>query len=298
MNANRQDTLPASGFAYLTALTIIWGTSWPILKIALSEIPPWTFRGLIAPTAAIFLFGLGYLMKEELTRPRGQWGPLLLASALNITGWHIFSAFGLLLVNSGHASILAYTMPLWAVLIGILFTAERPSLQRYIGLAFGIAGIAVLLGGDLGVFASSPLGTLLMLGSALSWGAGTVVQKQVDWQLPPVSLAGWQLLIGGLPMTVIALIVELPHWEPVSATAVWTMIYILVVPIVFCWFVWFKIVASAPVTVSSVSTLLIPVIGVASGSVVLGEAVGWREAAALILVCVALGCVLMPSRRS
>ncbi|MDE0537367.1 MAG: EamA/RhaT family transporter, partial [Rhodospirillales bacterium] len=63
-------------------------------------------------------------------------------------------------------------------------------------------------------------------------------------------------------------------------------------------FVWFKIVASAPVTVSSVSTLLIPVIGVASGSVVLGEAVGWREAVALILVCVALGCVLMPSGRS
>ena len=81
----------------------------------LIEIPPWTFRGLIAPSAALFLFGFAILMKESLRVPREQWRPLFVASLLNITGWHIFSALGLRQMASGHASIIAYTMPLWAI---------------------------------------------------------------------------------------------------------------------------------------------------------------------------------------
>lgn len=291
----KPDTLTASCFGWLAFMTVVWGTSWPILKIALSEIPPWTFRGAIAPVAALFLFGIGYLLKERITAPRDQWGPLIVASVLNITGWHIASAFGLTLLTSGHASIIAYTMPLWAILISMLLIGERPTAKRLIGLILGMAGMAVLLSGELGVFAASPLGTFYMILSAIFWGAGTVVHKRTQWSIPPTSLAGWQLLIGGLPITIVALFIDLPNLEPVSALATWSMIYILVVAIILCWVAWFNIVHAVSVTVASVSTLLIPVIGVISGAVVLGEPVGEREVAALILVCGALALVLTPA---
>jgi drug/metabolite transporter (DMT)-like permease len=65
---------------------------------------------------------------------------------------------------------------------------------------------------------------------------------------------------------------------------------------ILCWFAWFKIVRLVPVSVSSVSVLMVPVVGVISGSLVLGEVIGWREVAALGLVCCALALVLIPWR--
>ena len=91
----RQDgTLSASGYILVMLVIIGWGTAWPFLKIALSEIPPWTFRGLIAPTAAVFTFGIAFFLKQSVRIPRHQLGPLLLASGLNITLWHMLSAMG------------------------------------------------------------------------------------------------------------------------------------------------------------------------------------------------------------
>ncbi|MCW8951589.1 MAG: hypothetical protein OQK53_02680, partial [Rhodospirillales bacterium] len=61
---------------------------------------------------------------------------------------------------------------------------------------------------------------------------------------------------------------------------------------IFCYYAWNTIVGIFPVNVSSISTLMIPVLGVISGGLVLGEAIGLREAGALVLVCAALGLVL------
>ena len=291
-----KDTVPLNALLWMVALTLGWGTSWPILKIALNEIPPWTFRGLIGPVSAGAVFLIARLMKEPLRPPQGQWPQLFLAASLNIMGWHIFSALGLRLLGSGHASIIAYTMPLWAVTMSMLFTGERPTAPRLLGLAFGISAMAILLSGQFGILAVAPLGAAFMFLSAISWGAGTVVQKSVDWRASTMSLAAWQLLIGGLPITAVALVVEVPHLEPVSAKAIWATLYSLAVPMILCWFAWFKIVRLVPVTVSSVSVLMVPVVGVISGSLVLGEVIGWREVVALVLVCCALALVLIPWR--
>jgi drug/metabolite transporter (DMT)-like permease len=292
----KKDAIPLNAILWMIALTLGWGTSWPILKIALNEIPPWTFRGLIGPFSAGAVFLIAYLMKEPLLPPKGQWRLLLIASALNITGWHIFSAMGIRLLGSGHASIIAYTMPLWAVTFAMLFAGERPTPTRLAGLALGLTGMAILLSGQFGILAVAPLGAAFMLMSAISWGAGTVVQKNVAWRASTMSLTAWQLLIGGLPISAVALVIEVPHLQPVSAVAVWATVYSLAVPMILCWFAWFRIVNLVPVSVSSVSTLMIPVVGVISGAVVLGEAIGWREAGALVLVCMALALVLTPSR--
>lgn len=290
----KSDSLQTTGYLWLIAVTLGWGTSWPFLKIALIEIPPWTFRGLIAPSAALFLFGLAILMKESLRVPREQWRPLFVASLLNITGWHIFSALGLRQMASGHASIIAYTMPLWAILLGFFLAGEKPTKKRILGLALGMGGLAVLLSGEFGVFARSPLGTLYMLLSAFFWGAGTIVTKRTPWLIPPASLVGWQLTLGGLPITLVALVLEVPQLQPVSAHAVWSTVYVLVIPIVFCWIAWFKIIQQTSITVATVSMLMIPVVGVISANLILSEPIGWREIGALALVCLALAMVLSP----
>ena len=97
----------------------------------------------------------------------------------------------------------------------------------------------------------------MMLIAAISWGAGTAIHKSVAWNMPTIALAGWQLLIGGLPITVAAIFLESHLWpniiNTISLDAVLATLLILSYPIIFCWFAWFKIVSEVPVSVSAVS---------------------------------------------
>lgn len=287
--------LTAHAFFLLAVAIFGWGISWPFLKIALAEIPPFTFRGLIAPTAALLIFGVGFLLKFEISYPKGQWREITLAAILNITVWHIFSAFGIRLLGGGHASIIAYTMPLWAVILSILFIGEKSSPARIIGLVLGMSGLGVLLSGEFGILKSAPAGVIFMVASAIGWGAGTVVQKNFEWRISTLSLVGWQLVIGGLPITIIALFLETPNWQNFSVAAVGSTVFVLLIPIIMCWFVWFKVIEMLPVSICTISTLLVPILGVVSSNIILGEAVGWREVFSLLLICAALALVLKPA---
>ena len=296
MERNR---LTKFGYVLLIIITIGWGTSWPFLKIGLNEIPPWTYRGLIAPTAALFIFLTGFISRQKLSIPAGQLNPLIVASLFNVTIWHIFSAWGIRLLASGQASIIAYTMPLWAVLFSIIINNDHPTTQRMIGLGLGLVGLSALAVGKLGIYQVAPISSTMMLIAAISWGMGTAIQKRIRWEMPAVALAGWQLLLGGLPITIIAIFSEYALWPEVintiSLAAVLSTILILVYPIIFCWIAWFHIVSEVPVPVSAISIMLVPVIGVFSGHIILQEPVGWHEIMGLLLVCSALALVLLPS---
>ena len=291
------DALTLRSYLLLAAAIFGWGISWPFLKIGLSEIPPWTFRGLVAPTAAAVIVVLGLAMKQKIQLPHGEWRQVVTAGFFNIFLWHSLSAYGISLMLSGQAAIVAYTMPLWAVILSMLFIGEKPTTKRIFGLVIGLSGIMVLALGKLGVMATSPPGTLFMLLAAVAWGAGTVVQKHYTWRIPTLTNVVWQMLLGGIPITIIAIIMEHDMWHPVSLDAVLATLFVLVYPIVFCWFAWFHIIDKVPVSVSSVSILGAPILGVFSGHIVLGEPVGWREISALILVCVSLALVLLPERK-
>ena len=288
--------LTVKAYILLGIVIFGWGISWPFLKIALAEIPPFTFRGLIAPTAAFVIFGIGFLLKSKISYPKGQWREITLAAILNITVWHLFSAFGIRLLGGGHASIIAYTMPLWAVVLSIIFIGEKSTPLRILGLILGMSGLAVLLSGEFGILTSAPAGVFFMLASAIGWGAGTVVQKSVKWRISTLSLVGWQLVIGGLPITIIALFLETPDWHSISPMAFGSTIFILLIPIIMCWFVWFRVIEMLPVSTCTLSTLLVPIIGVVSSNIILGEAIGWLELISLLLICTALALVLTPPK--
>ena len=291
--------MPPRGYAYLISIIGGWGLAWPMIKIGLNEIPPWAYRGLMLPAAGIITFVLAWALGEKLASPRGQWGPLLVTSLLNITLWTLFSTLGLrLMASSGHASIIAYTMPLWAMLFATLFGGERPSWIRLCGLALGLTGLGILLSGELGAMAESPAGTALMLAAAISWGAGTVVHKRVAWQLPPLTLTAWMLVIGAIPITLVGLATEITTLQPISVGAIWATVFVLLVSTVFCWFAWFQVVRLVPVVVSTVGILMVPVIAVISGALLLNETVGLREISALACVICAIALVLIPFGRA
>ena len=268
------------------------------MKIGLAEFPLWTFRASSCAAAGLCLLAIARIAGYPvLPRPQ-EWRAMALAALFNVTAWQMLVAAGLRLVGSGETAVVAFTMPLWAVFLAWLFLREPLGVRGAAALALGIAGIAVLMTRDVAAILRAPAGVSMILAGALGWAIGTLIQKHRRFSQNAMAFAGWQLTIGAVPMLVMVPAVEPLQW-PVASTEAWlTLAYTTFVALVFCYAAWFQVVKLMPMTVASISVLLVPAVGVVSGAVMLGEPLGWREVAALLLIGAALSLVLLlPARQ-
>lgn len=287
-------TVPASGILLLALLTLLWGGTWPAMRAAVAEIPVWTFRTVCLVVGGLVLLAVARLRGQSLAIPAGERRPLVLASLFNITGWQLCSAYGLTLMQAGRASIIAFTMPLWAVLLDRLLFGERVPRAKGVALALGLVGLAVLIGPDLAHLAAAPAGALFMLGAATTWAAGTLVLKHHRWTIPTMVLTAWQVTLGGIPVVVGALVLEWPLRVNGLSAGAWTgLVYVTLGGIVVAHYLWFHLVRVLPPAVASIGVIGVPVVGVLSSALILGERVGWREGVALLCVLPALAIVLI-----
>ncbi len=276
---------PAAGIVVSYALvTVLWGLNWPAMKAAVDHFDPWTFRLLVLVLAGATLFGLAALQGHRLTLPREQRWAILLPAA-TVTAWHMFSAYGVAAVGGGRAAIIAFTMPLWTMLLSIWLLGERPTLVRVAALALGLLGLGLLLVDDLENVGRAPAGVLLMFGGALAWAVGTVAVKMRDWQVSILVLTAWQLVLGVVPIGLIW------AWRGADAdlagipASAWTgFLYCTFVAMVFCFYSYIRFVTLLPATVAAIGVMAIPVVGVVSSALLLGEPLGVIELSALALV--------------
>ena len=297
MPSQQHQILPRSMWVLLVLLTLGWGFNWPMMKLTLADMPVWTFRGICVATGAAGLYLIARLGGQSLRVPQSQWTRLIATSACNVTLWNVFIGYGLTMLPAGRSAILAYSMPIWAVLLSVFILHERLTRRRLLGLVLGMAGMALLIGGEFTVMRASPLGAILVVGAAFGWALGTVLMKRYPMSLGTTALTAWQLLIGGLPIMIGALIIDWGHWRPIGTPAAIGLVYNMFFVFIFCYWAWFKIATTALPSVSSLSTLMIPIVGVFSGIWLLGESPQWQEYAALVLVIAALATVLIPPRR-
>ena len=206
----------------------------------------------------------------------------------------MLTAFGLREMEAGRGVILAFTFPLWSVLFGTVVLRERLTASRVLALLLGLGAMALLLGPDIVELGRARLGGLFLIGSALAWAAATVLFKRVSWTLPAGEIAAWQLLIGGAPVIAGALIVDpRPDFSAISTQALIGLVYASVIAVSFGQWIWFRVLEILPAAVAAISTLAVPVVGVFSSAILLGERITWMELAALTLVVVALWIVLV-----
>ncbi len=290
-------TLPRSMWILTTLLTLGWGLNWPLMKLTLAEIPVWTFRGLCVASGAIGLFVIARAGRQRTRVPAGQWPRLAVTAIANVTMWNVLIGYGLMLLPSGRSAILAYTMPLWTVLLSRFVLHERLMPRRMLGVSLGMAGMALLIGDEFAAMEAAPVGAVLVLGAAVSWAVGTVLMRRYPTDLPTTSFTAWQLLIGGVPIMAGALVLEWGGWRPIGAGAAIGLAYNMLFVFIFCYWAWYKIATTVPPTIAALSTLMIPVVGLFSGMLILGERPHWQEYAALVLVIAALATVLVPPKQ-
>jgi len=291
--------LPRAGFVMLGLLTLFWGVNWPMMKWGVTEVNPWSFRAICVVLGVAGLFVCARLAGQEWRIAPRDRVPLFWASVYNTTCWHLCSAFALMHIASGRAAIIAFTMPLWATLLSVRWLGEPITRAKALGLGLGLVGLALLLVGEIAVLRQAPLGAALMLAAAVSWAAGSLVVKRHVWSMGAFALTGWQLLLGGLPILAGWALLEggdwlragvtTPSWRGVVGT-----LYAATVPMIFCQWGWIRVLQVFPASIAAIGTLLIPVMGVFSAAVLIGERVGATELAALALICGSLAIVLGP----
>ncbi len=300
MPPSGRTAVPGTEYVLLAMLTLFWGVNWPLMKLVLAELPVLTFRALCLSVGAAGLFAIAYFSGRAIRVPRGERLSLAIIALINVTGWHLFTALSLTLLPAGSGSIVAFTMPLWATLFARLILDEAITSEKLAGLLLGMTGVAVLMGPEALKLGAGLAGTGLMLGAAICWGLGTVLLKRFPSSLPTTSLTAWHLTVAVTPILLGAVLLDPPpDFTALSKPVLWALAFNALIPMILCYWIWFRLVRALPAAVAAISTLAIPVVGVFSSAALLGEPIGLRQLAALALVVSALTLVLVvPSLRA
>ncbi len=299
MEKASQEHLPARLWWVLAGLTLVWGFNWTAMKVAISDIAPLTFRTLCLGLGSGVLFAFLRASAQPLAVPRDQWQRLALLAFFNITCWNILVVYGLSLLPSGRAAILAYTMPAWAIPLSVLMLGERITGRKLLGLALGMAAMVLLVWDEFQRIQGEPRGALLVLGAAFTWAIGTNLQKKYPVRAPLAAYTAWIMLLGGVPIYIGALLLEdFSKLADVGLTSALGAAYNVLLSFAWAHWAWIKLATSVSVTVFSLSMLVIPVVGVFSGMLFLGERPGWPEYAALGFVLASLATVVVPQKKA
>lgn len=289
-------TVPPRAILMLVVLTLVWGTNWPLFPIAVRELSVWTFRTVAMLASGLLLLGLARWQGQAMELPRRHWRAVVLGTACYLVLWNIASTYAAILIPSGQAAVLGFTMPLWSALISWMVLGERLPPRLLLAIALGVAGVGLLIAGSLAAYLAAPLGLAMGLLSAIGWAAGTLILKRGRVDVPVLVLTGWQLLIGALPMALGAAWFGdwqpfVPSWQTVAVVA-----WIIVVPMSIGNACWFGIVGMLPASVAGLSSVLVPVVAMISGALVHGEPLGPLQWAAMACCASALVLALGPRK--
>ena len=210
---------------------------------------------------------------------------MTLISLLNVTAWMGLASFSLLWLAASEATIICYTMPVWAAFFAWAVLGEKPSLARVLALVLALSGLLYLVLGkgiDIGI-AKLP-GVAFGLGSAALFAFGTALTKRLPLGLPPSSSVAWQVGIGVTPLFLAAALLDPLDFSQVSLIGVLLLIYGGLFALGFCYLSWFAALKILPASLASLGTVITPVVGVAGAAIFLGEPFGLREVIALALV--------------
>ena len=282
--------------AVLAAITLVWGINWPIMKIGVTGYPPLTFRAISMWLGRpILALGL-VLLKVPFRLPRKHWLEFLWLTAVNMFAWHVCIILAISILSSGRTAILGYTMPIFSAVIGALLFRAALTQRGWLGVSAAAVGVALLLWHELTGLAGKPAGVALALVAAAFWALGTQLLRRTRIDISTLTLSFWMTVLTAIVMTALAVAFEQPQWKAPSPATWGAILFNAVMIFSFAQAAWFFLARTLPPQASTLSVMLIPVLGVFSGAFWLGEVLHWQDWAAMALMVVAIASVLWPAK--
>jgi len=263
----------ARPYLLLVCLALVWGVHWPVAKIGLRDLPPFTYGSLRVATGLVVIVAV-LAARRGLRLPSRHDLPVVFSVGLGQMAAGIaLMNLALPLVSAGRSAILVYTMPLWVALIQLPALRAGGAARQVAGLVVGLVGIAVLLNPGAIDWGSSGqlLGSAGLLLSAALWAATTIHLRRHQWRGTPLDLMPWQLLTALVPLVLAAVILEAGrkiNWEPTAFAAI-----LFSGPLATALAFWLSqsISRSLSPLATTMGFLAVPVVGLAASAVMLGE---------------------------
>lgn len=271
----------------LVTLALIWGYAWVAMKVALDYSAPITFAALRTFVGAVVLLLLLAALRRPMRPPALPW--TLAVGLLQTTAFLACSTLALRFGGAGRTAVLTYTMPFWLLLLAWVFLGERLRGVQWAAVALAFTGFVLMLAPWR---LSGALSTTLAVAGGFCWAASAAVAKTMQRrrEVDLLSFTAWQMLLGSLPLAVVAALVEadVPSW---TVTFIWTLSFTAVLGNAVAWYLWLFALRAFRAGTAGIGTLAIPVIGMASAWIQLGERPNTLDALGMTSILIALGMV-------
>lgn len=266
-------------FLAMAIIYAVWGSVFLANRFSLESFPPFALNAVRFLTAGIFLYIFLRIRGEERMSLRGWMQSFLVGGLLFIGGAGLLCV-GQQWVASGLSATLIATVPLWTVLFAGIW--ERlPSRMEWAGLALGIFGVC-LLNLERGV-SGHPLGALVILGAAVTWGLGSVVNNRLNELARPIA-AATEMIGGGLLLLVVSLIAGETILWPLTPRAVIGMFHLVVFASVIGFTVYRFLLKTVRPALATSYALANPITATVLGAIFAGEAISPIAIAAMAVI--------------
>lgn len=273
-------------------LAFAWGLNWVAAAFALREVSPWSLRVAGSGIGAVTLFAAAIVTGHKLKVPRGEYIHVMIAGFFNVAAFQILSGFAQLSGATTRAIIITYSMPIWTTVLSRFVLGERLNAIRWFAFGLCVVGITILLWP---LFNDGfPPFVFYSLGCALSWTIATVYIKWAKVTIEPLANAAWQLLFGLLFISAGTFLFEgHPYLWPLQTETILAVLFVGLFGVGLAHFLWWSIVGRLPTVTASLGSLLVPVIGVSSSALVLGERLTTPDIIGFAMIFAAAACVLL-----
>ena len=259
---------------------------WPLFRFVVQEVPPLVFRVSAGIPAAILLLFIAKVSSEKLIIPKSKWVPLFFISIFNVTLWQVLMLYGVSMLGGGRAAVLGYTMPVWAVMVASIMGFEKITYSSFLALCLGVFGvISLTVGID---FFSNWIGVLVMLMAGLSWGIGTMILKYGGLNFNAFVIAGWQQLIGILPIIPFAILLDFNNIGNPDYRHFLVLLFAIFFSSAYTYWAYFVVLQNFTVTVTSISVMMVPVLALLIDAMYLGIKFSYYDLIALLMIVMSI----------
>jgi len=296
MSHSTQPKITGLDLLLIFTVTLIWGSSYPVMKFAVTNYPPGIFRAFTFLVGAICVGLYAKVRGESLFIPLGERRIVLNLSFVNMALWHVGIIYGIRLLNSGRAAIMGYTMPVWALLTTVVIYKAPLSVKALLGVICSLTATFIIGHDEFTNFAGHPFGVVLTVGAAFFWGLGTTLLKHAKLSVSSIALTFWMLLFGFIFFLLVGIVFEQDAWRWPNTLEWLAIAHSGGISFGVGYVAWFLVARKLTPVTSGLSVMLVPILGLMSGAIFLGEQIASTDIIALILILIAMLLVLTPNR--
>jgi len=275
----------------------VWGLNFIAIKLGLKDMPPLllgALRFVFACFPIIFF----------LPRPPIPWRSLLaLGLSINVGQFSFLFIAMKIGMPAGLASLVLQSQAFFTLLIAVAWFGERWRWNHLVGLAIAACGMTIIgaqQGGEM-----TTIGFVLTLAAAASWSVGNIIMRQITLSAPPISMLSlvvWAGAVAIVPLALLSWLLEgydvwLTAYRSLSWISVSSLAYIAFFATLFGFGLWGKLLSRYPAAVVSPLSLLVPIVGLSSSALLLGESISLWQGLGAILVMSGLAVNVLGGKR-